>query len=120
MSAEAEYFGAMLALKDLIWLRDLLFDLGLLVPGPTVMYCDSQSAVGMALDPIAFKKTKHILRAAEFLKDHQLRGTVHMRHVKGVIMIADILTKGVARAVFLQLIKLLDDYSVNSVAELTK
>ena len=33
---------------------------------------------------------------------------------------ADILTKGVARAVFLQLIKLLDDYSVNSVAELTK
>ena len=74
----------------------------------------------MALDPIAFKKTKHILRTAEFLKDHQLRGTVHMRHVKGVIMIADILTKGVARAVFLQLIKLLDDYSVNSVAELTK
>ena len=43
-----------------------------------------------------------------------------MSHVKGVIMIADILTKGVARAVFLQLIKLLDDYSVNSVAELTK
>ena len=57
---EAEYFGAMLALKDLIWLRDLLFDLGLLVSGPTVMYCDSQSAVGMALDPIAFKKTKAI------------------------------------------------------------
>ena len=48
-------------------MRDLLFDLGLLVSGPTVMYCDSQSAVGMALDPIAFKKTKHILRAAEFL-----------------------------------------------------
>ena len=60
------------------------------------------------------------MRGAEFLKDYQLRGTVHMRHVKGVIMIADILTKGVARAVFLQLIKLLDDYSVNSVAELTK
>ena len=33
-------------------------------------------------------------------------------------MIADILTKGQARPIFLQLIKLLDDYSKNSIIEL--
>ena len=59
-SAEAEYFGATLAAKEAIWLRELLTDLGLLVPGPTIMWCDSKSAVEMAFDPVAFKKTKHI------------------------------------------------------------
>jgi len=34
-------------------------------------------------------------------------------------MIADILTKGQARPIFLQLLKLLDDYSKNSIIELT-
>ena len=108
----------MLALKDTLWIRELLIDLGLLVPGPSLMWSDSKSAVDMAFDPVAFKKTKHILRAAEFLKDHVLRGTITVQHAKGVIMIADILTKGVARPIFLKLLQLLDDYSVNSIVEL--
>ena len=36
-----------------------------------------------------------------------------------IIMIADILTKGQARPIFLQLLKLLDDYAKNSIIELT-
>ena len=117
-SAEAEFFGAMLALKDVLWLRQLLFDLDLLVPGPTLMWCDAKSAVDMAFDPVAFKNTKHVLRAAEFLKNHTMRGSCRMQHCKGIIMIADILTKGVARPIFLQLLKLLDDYAANSIADL--
>ena len=117
-SAEAEFFGAMLALKDTIWLREILLDLGLLLPGPTLMWCDSKSAVDMAFDPVAFKKTKHILRAANFFKDHTKKNTVALQHCKGVIMIADILTKAVARQLFLQLLKLLDDYSINSIIDL--
>ena len=35
----------------------------------SVIYSDSKSAVGMAYDPVAFKKTKHIIRAAESLRD---------------------------------------------------
>ena len=68
-SAEAEYFGAMMAARELMWIRDLLFDLGIILKGPSVIYSDSRSAILMAFDPIAFKKTKHILRSAEFLRD---------------------------------------------------
>ena len=118
-SAESEFFGCMLALKDVLWIRDVLQDLNLLLPGPSTMWCDSKSAVAMAFDPIAFKNTKHILRAAEFLKHHTLCGDVTIEHAKGVIMIADILTKGQARPIFLQLLKLLDDYAKNSIIELT-
>ena len=117
-SAEAEFFGCMLALKDALWLRQLLLDLGVLAPGPTQMWCDSKSAVALALDPVAFKNTKHILRAAEFLKDHVLRGSVTISHSKGSTMVADILTKGQARPVFLQLMKLLLGYSKNPVADI--
>jgi hypothetical protein len=77
-----------------------------------MMWCDSKSAVAMAFDPVAFKNTKHILRAAEFLKHHTLCGSVMITHAKGVIMIADMLTKGQARPIFLvQLLKLFDDYT---------
>ena len=56
---------------------------------------------------------------AEFLKHNTLCGSVVIKHAKGVIMIADILTKAQARPIFLQLLKLLDDYSKNSIIELT-
>ena len=108
----------MLALKDTLWLRQLLLDLGVLEPGPTLTWCDSKSAVALALDPVVFKNTKHILRAAEFLKDHVLRGSVTISHSKGSTMVADILTKGQARPVFLQLMKLLNGYSKNPVADI--
>ena len=116
-SAEAEYFGATLAAKEVIWLRELLTDLGLLVPGPTIMWCDSKSAVEMAFDPVAFKKTKHILRAAQFLRDQVARDVVTLRHARGAIMIADILTKGVARPLFLELLRLLDNYAALASAD---
>ena len=118
-SAESEFFGCMLALKDTLWIRQVQLDLDLLQPGPSMMWCDSKSAVAMAFDPVAFKNTKHILRAAEFLKHHTLCGSITILHAKGVIMIADILTKGQARPIFLQLLKLLDDYAKNSILELT-
>ena len=58
-----------MAARDVIFLRDLLLDLGVIVDAPSVIQSDSKSAIDMSLDPVAFKKTKHILRAAEFLRD---------------------------------------------------
>ena len=110
-SAEAEYFGATLAAKELIFLRELLVDLGICPAGPTVIYSDSKSAVDLAFDPVAFKKTKHILRAAEFLRDLVARRVVTLEHVPGTVMIADILTKAVSRPLFTELVRLLDAHA---------
>ena len=103
-SAEAEFFGAMLAARELMFLRDLLVDLGVDLNGPTTMFTDSKSAVDMAYDPIAFKNTKHIMRAAFFLRDLVAKLAVAMKHLSGDRMIADILTKATARPVFLELL----------------
>ena len=106
-SAEAEYFGAMMAARDVIFVRELLMDLSIDVTGPSTIHTDSKSAVNMAFDPIAFKKTKHILRAAEFLRDLVSRDIIILKHIMGSIMPADILTKAVSRPIFLELLRLL-------------
>ena len=99
-SAEAEYFGAMICARELVFIRDLLVDLGFTLPGPSPIYSDSKSAIDMSYDPVAFKKTKHILRAAEFLRDLVAREVTKLLHISGTLMLADILTKPVARSVF--------------------
>ena len=67
----------------------------------------------MAFDPIAFKQTKHIMRAAEFLRDLVAREVISLKHVAGRVMIADLLTKAVARPLYLELLKLADAYAVD-------
>ena len=88
-SAEAEYFGGMMAARDVIFLRNLLLDLGIPIDAPSVIQSDSKSAIDMSLDPVAFKKTKHILRAAEFLRDLVARDVVRLQHLPGKVMVAD-------------------------------
>ena len=61
--------------------------------------------------PVAFKKTKHILRAAEFLRDLVTREVVSVEHISGAVMLADILTKAASRGVFVDLIKQLDSFA---------
>ena len=112
-SAEAEYFGAMLAARDLTWLRDVLVDLGVVLHSASEIWSDSKSAVDMAFDPVAFKQTKHILRAAEFLRDLVAREVVTLRHVPGRTMIADLLTKAVSRVIYMELMQLFDRYATD-------
>ena len=115
-SAEAEYFGAMMAARDLVFIRDLLVDLCIVLGAASIIWSDSKSAVALAFDPVAFKQTKHILRWAEFLRDLVAREVVTLQHTPGKVMLADLLTKAVARAVYAELIKLLDAYASSGVA----
>ena len=97
-------------------MSELLLDLGFTLDSPSVLYSDSKSAVEMAFDPVAFKKTKHILRAAEFLRDLVSREVITLAHVPGTTMLADLLTKACARAVFVKLLQLFDAFAVDGAA----
>jgi len=103
-SAEAEWFAAMLAVRDLLFHRDLLTELGFLDPGPTELLTDSKSVVDLAYDPVAFKKTKHIARAGAFVRDMVTKRYVSFRHIPGTENTADVLTKAQTRPVFTSLV----------------
>ena len=86
------------------------------VTRPTPLLLDSRAAIDLSEDPVAFKKTKHILRAAEFLRALVAREVTSLVHVPGKFMLADLLTKAPGRVIFLELVRLLDDYSRSGVA----
>ena len=58
-----------LASREAVYLRDLLDDIGHGASAPTPMWLDSKAAIDLTADPIAFKKTKHIMRHAYELRD---------------------------------------------------
>ena len=93
-SAEAEYFAASMASREGLYIRDLLEDLGLVEKGPTPLMLDSKGAISLTEDPVAFKKTKHILRAAYELRDRVARGQFRAEYVEAAGQLADIMTKG--------------------------
>ena len=93
-TAEAEFFAAALATREAVYVRDFLEDLGYGVTRPTPLLLDSKSALDMAADPVAFKKTKHILRHAYELRDRVARCEFAPSFVDTTRQLADILTKG--------------------------
>lgn len=110
-STESEFFAASLVVKEVIFFRDLLADLGLSCNGPTEMFTDNRGVVDLSVDPVAFKKTKHILRAAQFVRDVALRRVVKLTWVAGTRNPADLFTKSVALAPFRKLIGMLSALS---------
>ena len=96
----------------------LLVDLGSTFDAPTIIKIDSKSAVDMSVDPVAFKNTKHILRAAEFLRDVVLKESAVLEHCAGRFMIADLLTKNVSRPIFIELMRMLAAYPQKGLAGL--
>jgi hypothetical protein len=100
----------MLAAKEGLFMREVLTDLGYAPRGPTTIYTDSKSCVELSIDAVAFKKTKHILRAAEFLRDLVLRRVFTLHHIPGVSNPSDVMTKPLPRGTFVVLIDLVDTF----------
>ena len=92
-SAEAEYVAASIAGREGIYYRDLLEDLGMGESAPTPLYLDSKATIDLAKDPVAFKKTKHILRHAHWLRDAVSREIFVPRFVDTTKQLGDMLTK---------------------------
>ena len=116
-SAEAEFIGASMAAREGMFHRDVLVDVDELTCGPTVLYLDSKSAIDLTFDAVAFKKTKHVLRDANFLRDVVARLFFKPEHVVSESMLADMLTKPLPRPQFVaqrQLLRVLIDVSASA------
>ena len=92
-STEAEFYSMTLAMKEILWLRNLLGEVGIDIPNGSVLYQDNLSKMAIANNPINHGETKHMDIRYSFIREKLSSGTVKLVHVNTENMVADILTK---------------------------
>lgn len=96
-STESEYIAATHATRHLIWLRRLTEELSFPQPTPSNLFIDNQSAMTLALDDQFHPRTKHIEIRYHFVREKVQDGTITLEYCPTQEMVADIMTKGLAR-----------------------
>lgn len=96
-STEAEYMGMTEAVKEAIYLKRFLLELGFEGSTEVTLFCDNVGAQKLATNPVFHSRTKHI-----DIRHHFIREAVNEHHIKLVYtptekMTADVLTKGLSR-----------------------
>ena len=59
----------------------------------SLFYCDNESAIKIAHNPVQHSRTKHIAIRHHFIRDHVAREDIVINHVKTEDNLADIFTK---------------------------
>lgn len=98
-TAEAEYRAMALALCEMIWLRALLVELQVYRHTPLKLFCDNQSALNIANNPVQHDRTKHVEIDRFFIKEKLDSRILKIDHVKTTEQLADCLTKGLSSIV---------------------
>lgn len=92
-TSEAEYYAAGHASREIVWLRELLNQLGFQQSLPTSLMCDNNSTIMMVLNPVFHERTKHIGIKYHFIRQQHLAKNIEMVSVPTDDELADILTK---------------------------
>jgi hypothetical protein len=105
-SVEAEYLALSDCLKECLWIRSLLSELGF-PQLSTIIYEDNEGAIAIAHNPVQRRRTKHIDIRHHFIRDLVASGAVTIKHLRTANMIADLFTKPSGLVVFQKLIDFL-------------
>ena len=102
-TTESEYVAASLAARELIWLRQILIDIGHSPVSSTPLRCDNQSAISLAKDYVQHNKSKHIAVHYHYVRHEVRKGNIIIEHCLSAQMLADIFTKGLNESRFILL-----------------
>ncbi|KAJ0805682.1 putative RNA-directed DNA polymerase [Helianthus annuus] len=91
-TTEVEYMAVVEAIKELIWLKNFLKELGK-EQVDCALFCDNQSAIHLAKNPVFHSKTKHIQLRYRFIRDQFSYSTLKLKKIKGTENPADMLAK---------------------------
>ncbi|XP_068645285.1 uncharacterized mitochondrial protein AtMg00810-like [Aristolochia californica] len=92
-SAVAEYRAMATTTAELIWFLRLLEELGFHQLSATPIFCDNQSAIQIAKNPVFHERTKHIEIECHFVRHHYLQGSLTLPQVSSTSQLADVFTK---------------------------
>ena len=111
-STEAEYVALSSATQEAVWLRSLMRDFGRQMDAPTTIYEDNQGAIELAKNAKYHNRTKHIDICHHFVRERVVSNEIQVIYCPTGDMIADIMTKGLAKLTFEKLRDLLGVHDV--------
>lgn len=109
-SSEAEYIAASHASKELLWCRQLLKDMNISAHDPIIINEDNQGCICLIESDRNGARTKHIDVSYHHIRDLREKRIIEMRYCSSDDMLADLLTKPLAKERFLKLISLIGIY----------
>jgi hypothetical protein len=95
-TTEAEFIAAASAGQEVVWMRQLLAELGFSIADPSLLLLDNQSAIQVGKNPEHHGRMKHHDLRFFWLCDVVTTGQIALRYVPTADMAADLLTKGLA------------------------
>ena len=99
-SAEAEYAAAAYACKEIVFVRNVLSDLGFRITGPTVLAVDNQAAIKIAENAGVTARNKHFGDAIHYFRDLVDRHVIIPTFVRTKDQCADGFTKALGKGDF--------------------
>ena len=102
-SAESEYMAITETVKEMLWLRALLTEVGLKLVTPSMIYVGNQAAIQISKTDKHHDRTKHIDIKHRFIRDCIKNGDVDLKWVETKLQRADVLTKSLNAPIFTRL-----------------
>lgn len=99
-STEAELIALDLVAREVLWHRLLLSNLGFPQRSATTIYQDNQSTIKFASNAVYSQRTKHIDVRYRCIRDWVHDGTVRLKYLSTLEMLADGLTKPLGASKF--------------------
>ncbi|KAG8497024.1 hypothetical protein CXB51_008238 [Gossypium anomalum] len=92
-SSEAEYRSLANCVSELLWIKQLLGEIGMPVVQSPVIWCDNTSTISMAANPTHHARVKHVEIDHHFVREKVLDGSLQVNFVPSANQIVDVLTK---------------------------
>lgn len=95
-TTEAEYQATTMAAQESMWLIRLLKDLHQPTNEAISLYCNNQSAIRLAENPVFHARTNHVEVHYHFIREKVLQEEIKLKHVDTTEQVADLFTKGLS------------------------
>ena len=99
-TCEAEYIVASEVAQEAVWMKEFISDLGVVASasGPMKIFCDNAGAIALAKESRFHKRTKHIKRGFNSIRDLVQVANIEICKIHTDLNVADPLTKPLPRA----------------------
>ena len=95
-SAESEYRAMTQSVCEIMWLHQLLTEVGIMIVVPAKLWCDNQVALHVASNPVFHERTKNIEIDCHFVREKIQLGLISTGYVKTGEQLGDIFTKALS------------------------